>query len=443
VSRPEVKFSTIEQFLPLFDREHPEYKKRYKVFHGGRYSGKSTQAAMGLLVRGYEEPLRILCTREVQKSITDSVHKLLKDQIQALELGHFYRVLDNKIVGLNGTEFFFQGLQQHTITSIKSFEGIDICWVEEANTVMSGSWKMLIPTIRKEGSEIWITFNPDQESDYSYSQFVMRKRDDAYVARVNWYDLPKKWLTTAIMSEIQTLKATDYDEYLHVYGGECRKYSDELIIQPAWLRRAFRADPVKVYPGTPVTFGLDPARLGDKIKLSKREGRNIRWIEQLPPGRIDETTARLIHKIDQDQPDKCFIDAGGLGVGVYDNCVGGGYGDTVVKIDFGGTQMLDNPDRHYNMRAMMYERFSDWLQDEPNSIQCDTKTQDQLILEATAVKKVWRKNSILDLTPKDKIKEEYGFSPDNLDSLILHFAQRVRQGARRQHDQQFQDAPWA
>ena len=436
VSRPEILFTTIPSFLPLFDREHEAYKKRYKVFYGGRYSAKSTQAARGLLVRGYEQPLRILCTREVQKSITDSVHKLLKDQIQELGLGAFYKVLENKVVGLNGTEFFFQGLQQHTITSIKSFEGIDICWVEEVNTVRGESWKMLIPTIRKEGSEIWVTFNPDQESDYSYSQFVMHRRDDAYVVKVNWYDLPDSWLTSAIKSEISALRETSYEEYLHVYGGECRTFSDELIIQPSALRRAFETQPIDIYDDTPKTYGLDPARLGDKIKLSCMEGRNVRWLETFPPGRIDETTARLIRKIEKEEPDKCFIDAGGLGVGVYDNCVGQGFVDVVVKVDFGGRAL--NPDRHYNMRAQMYELFADWLEDQPSSIMCDKATQDQLILEATSIKKVWRKNSVLDLTPKDKIKEDYGFSPDNLDSLVLNFAQRIRKASSRiDHSKQF------
>jgi hypothetical protein len=155
----------------------------------------------------------------------------------------------------------------------------------------------------------------------------------------------------------------------------------------------------------------------------------MNWIETFIPGRIDETTARLIHKIDKVQPDKCFIDCGGLGVGVYDNCIGQGYGSTVVKVDFGGSAL--NPDRHFNKRAEMYEAFADWLDDAPNHISCDKKTQDSLILQATAVKKRWRKNSILDLTPKDEIKKDYGFSPDDLDSLVLHFAQRINKRTKR------------
>lgn len=425
----DITATTIEQYLPLFDATNEHYKTRYKVFYGGRYSAKSTQAARGLLIRAAQSPIRILCTREVQKSINDSVKKLLDDQMTQLGLGCFFVSTETKIVGRNGSEFLFQGLQQHTVTSVKSFEGVDICWIEEANTVSTESWKILIPTIRKDGSEIWITFNPDQESDYSYSQFVMRQRDDSYVCKVNYSDLPKDWLTSAIISEIEDLKRYNYDEFLHVYGGECRKFSDELIIQPSQLRRAFESPRVEVYPDTPVSFGLDPARLGDKIKISCREGRNINWIKQYEPGRIDETTARFICDIDKHKPDKAFVDCGGLGVGIYDNCIGLGYGDIVKKIDFGGRSY--NPDRYYNKRAEMYEAFAEWLDDAPNHIECDKKTQDAMILQATAVKKVWRKNSILDLTPKDQIKKDFGFSPDDLDSLVLNFAERINKRKSR------------
>jgi len=126
--------------------------KRYKVAHGGRGSGKSWGFARALLLQGASEPLRILCTREVQKSIKDSVHKLLTDQIEALGLGWFYQVLENEIRGKNGTEITFAGLATHTIESIKSYEGVDRVWVEEGQVVRKRSWDVLIPTIRKPGS---------------------------------------------------------------------------------------------------------------------------------------------------------------------------------------------------------------------------------------------------------------------------------------------------
>lgn len=146
---------------------------RYKVAHGGRGSAKSWGFARALLILAAQKPLRILCTREVQKSIKDSVHRLLSDQIQAMGLGHLYQVLETEIRGANGSLFVFAGLAQHTVESIKSFEGVDIVWVEEAQAVSKRSWDVLIPTIRKPGSEIWISFNPLLETDETYQRLSL------------------------------------------------------------------------------------------------------------------------------------------------------------------------------------------------------------------------------------------------------------------------------
>src|SRR6185437_15618646 len=144
--------------------------KRYKVAYGGRGGAKSWGFARALLILGAQKPLRILCTRETQKSIGDSVHKLLDDQIKLLGLEKFYEVQKSAIIGANGTEFIFAGIRQN-VHNLKSYEACDICWVEEAQTVSKSSWDVLVPTIRKEGSEIWVSFNPDLETDETYQRF--------------------------------------------------------------------------------------------------------------------------------------------------------------------------------------------------------------------------------------------------------------------------------
>ena len=141
---------------------------RYKVAHGGRGSGKSWAFARALILMAAKKPLRILCGREVQKSIKDSVHRLLNDQIQALGLGASFDVLENEIRGKNGSLFLFAGLSQHTVESIKSFEGVDICWLEEAQVITKRSYDVLLPTIRKDGSEVWLSLNPDMDTDETY-----------------------------------------------------------------------------------------------------------------------------------------------------------------------------------------------------------------------------------------------------------------------------------
>ena len=134
-------------FKELFEQH------RYKVYWGGRGAGKSVQMASALLLKGTETPKRILCAREIQRSIKDSVHSLLESRIKALGLHNFYEVTQNEIRGVNGTSFIFSGLWQN-VESIKSIEGIDYCWVEEGNKVSENSWRTLIPSIRKPDSEI-------------------------------------------------------------------------------------------------------------------------------------------------------------------------------------------------------------------------------------------------------------------------------------------------
>ena len=126
---------------------------RYKELHGGRGGAKSWGVARALLLQGIENPIRILCAREFQNSIKDSVLKLLGDQVDQMGLGHFYDVQTQAIKGINGTEFAFEGLRQN-VTRIKSYEAVDRVWIEEAQTVSKNSWDILIPTIRKKGSEI-------------------------------------------------------------------------------------------------------------------------------------------------------------------------------------------------------------------------------------------------------------------------------------------------
>lgn len=195
-------------------------RSRYKVAKGGRGSAKSWSFARALLILGTTRRLRILCTREVQKSIKQSVHKLLKDQIEALGLGGFYQVLETEIRGKNGTEFSFSGLAEQTVDSIKSFEGCDIVWVEEAQTVSKRSWKVLIPTIRKDGSEIWVSFNPELETDETYDRFITNRPDDAIVVDMNHTDNP--WFPDVLEKERLHAKATlPPAEYANIWEGKC------------------------------------------------------------------------------------------------------------------------------------------------------------------------------------------------------------------------------
>ncbi len=194
-------------------------KARYKVSYGGRGGGKSQQYAKVLLLKGAETRLRVGCFREIQTSIKDSVHRLLKEQIEALGLQDKYRVTDHAITGINGTEFIFAGLFRN-VNQIKSLEGLDIAWVEEAEKVSEDSWNILIPTIRKPDSEIWISFNPQYEDDATYKRFVANPPEGAIVREVNYYDNP--YFPDVLRKEMESDKVRDFTKYEQIWLGKPR-----------------------------------------------------------------------------------------------------------------------------------------------------------------------------------------------------------------------------
>lgn len=203
---------------------------RYKIYYGGRGGAKSWAFARALLLLGKQRPLRVLCARELQNSITQSVHKLIADQNAALGAG--YTVEKARIYN-SQSEFFFEGIKNN-VDKIKSYEGIDVCWIEEGQRVTEESMQIVTPTIRKEGSEIWISFNPDLETDYIYSRFVAKPSisEDALVCKVNWKDNP--FFPEVLRQEMEELKKRDYDAYLNVWEGfpkvllDGAVYADEL-----------------------------------------------------------------------------------------------------------------------------------------------------------------------------------------------------------------------
>jgi phage terminase large subunit len=209
----------------LFD-PHP-----YKVLFGGRDGIKSWSIARALLVLGAQHRLRWLCARETQQSIAESVHRLLADQISKLGLEPFYRVEKARIVGTvehqagmygrkldqpGPSEFVFAGLK-HNVNQIKSFEALDGVWVEEAANVSRNSWDVVIPTIRKEGSEIWVSFNPELDTDETYLRWITNPPPGAVVIRTSYLD--NLWLSETSRARIEHLKETDQASYDCIYGG--------------------------------------------------------------------------------------------------------------------------------------------------------------------------------------------------------------------------------
>jgi len=233
--------------------------KRYKVYYGGRGGGKSWGFALALLVIGGNSKKRILCTREVQGSIRDSVHKLLCTCIENHNIGNFYRITRDAIYGKNGTEFIFHGLK-HDPMQIKSLEGVDICWVEEAQKISNDSWDVLIPTIRAENSEIWISFNPNIATDPTYQRFIVNQRPDQITTKINYNENP--FFSSELRSEMEYQKEIDYDDYLHIWEGECKESTDAQIFKHKYIVEDFESPTdATYYYGLDWGFSQDPTAI--------------------------------------------------------------------------------------------------------------------------------------------------------------------------------------
>jgi phage terminase large subunit len=237
-------------------------KVRYRGAYGGRGSGKSFGFALMCAVYGTQRPIRILCARELQNSIKDSVHHEIVRAIETNEwLYEQYDTGVNYIRGKNGTEFLFKGLR-HNYRDIKSTSGINICWIEEAETVSEESWRVLIPTIREPRSEIWLTWNPESEDSSTNKRYIIDPPENSIIEKVNYCDNP--WFPDELEQERIRDKRLDPDLYQHIWEGECITRSDAQVFSGKWVVRDFE-EPRDIsggpYYGSDFGFSIDPTTL--------------------------------------------------------------------------------------------------------------------------------------------------------------------------------------
>ena len=251
---------------------------RYKVYYGGRGGVKSWAASEALLRRAMAKPIRVICAREVQNSIEDSVHHLLKRTIRRMGWDSWFNVTKSYIeCTKTGSMFKFKGLRDAAAEDIKSFEDCDICWVEEAKNVSNQSWEFLEPTIRNEGSEIWATFNPEDPTDPVYDRFVAHPRPDSIIHKLN-YDsnpyFPKvledlrqyhlRLITEASTDQERKQAQSNYD---HIWLGEFKKINEALIFRDKCVVEDFpddlsdKATGGRIFYGADFGFAQDPSTL--------------------------------------------------------------------------------------------------------------------------------------------------------------------------------------
>ncbi len=230
--------------------------KRYKIAFGGRGSSKSWTFTDALIVRALTEKVRVLCAREFQNSISDSVHRLLSKRIEDLGLSPYFTIQRDTITSTNGSEFTFKGLR-HNSESIKSTAGINICWIEEAQTISQESLDILIPTIREPDSEIWMTMNPRLESDPVYRLFIANEHPDAYLFKVNYTE--NIHFPQVLEAERRLMLERDPALYKHVWEGECLTHTDAQVFKDKWEVKEFTPDNWDLpFYGMDFGFSQDP-----------------------------------------------------------------------------------------------------------------------------------------------------------------------------------------
>lgn len=248
-------------FKFLFDTTADDNKPvRYRAVYGGRGSAKSHSFAQALVIKAAQSPLRIGCYREIQKSIRDSVKRLLDDKIRESGLSDFYESTDTEIRGRNGSLFIFNGLRSNP-EAVKSTEGLDLAAVFEANKVSQKSWDLLIPTVRKEGSEIWAEWNPDSAADPVDQLFRGENGQPpgSIVRKVNWDQNP--FFPEVLKQELEWDRKRDPDKYAHIWLGEYAKNSEARVFKN-WTVEEFEAEPGTIFRlGADWGFSIDPSVL--------------------------------------------------------------------------------------------------------------------------------------------------------------------------------------
>lgn len=399
-----------EIFAPLMTQKY-----RIKFYYGGRAGGKSYAFADSLLFLGRQKKLLIACLREIQDSIKDSVHKLLSDRIGVYGLTD-YKIFEDKIENkITGTKIIFKGLREQDAQKIKSLEGVDIAWVEEAQTISKASWEILEPTIRKDGSEIWISMNRRYENDPLWMAVAANPDERTFVCRVNYNDNP--FCPQEIKYQAEKCRKNNPENYGHIWLGEPMTQNGNRLISSAAVRRAFEKTIISTT--SPLVIGLDIARFGDdRTVFCFRKGRWCCRFECFAGQSNVEVANIATNFIAEYQPRRLFMDIGGQGAGVFDILKDRGFGEIIRGVYFGEKAL--RADRYFNRRAEMWDKTAEWLNANP---QPQLPEDEDLFNELISAGKKFDSRGRLQLESKDEIKKYLGRSPDKADALALTFAE--------------------
>ncbi|MDH4127672.1 MAG: PBSX family phage terminase large subunit [Spirochaetota bacterium] len=384
-----------------------EWRKpaRFKMAYGGRGSGKSWGACSILVQKANSEVIKVLCTREIQKSIEESVYALIQETVERLKYKN-WKFTKESIEAPNGSRFVFRGLKDiRAAQQIKSYEGFDYVWVEEAATVSHESWKILVPTFRKEGSEIWATFNREEELDPVYERFCINPRPDSIITEINSHDNP--WFPEVLKKEMEEDFKRDPDEADHVWGGQPRKQGDKAIISRTAIRGAMDRN---IDADGAIEIGVDVARFGDdSTEMFKRKGLKVIGSKTCRKLDTQEIADIVWDFADKDPSVAIKVDDTGVGGGVSDRLRK--LGAKVIMINFNNTAF--DSDKYDSVASEMWFTFPIDEADIPS----DNELMKQLAGRQYAYDNKGRRK----VEAKDIFKKRYGKSPDKADGILLCF----------------------
>lgn len=394
------------EFKPLFDSWW-----RHAVIEGGRYSLKSHTVARFLLLTARSKRVRIACLRQFQKNIADSSYQLLIDLIQQYGFSEFVWTNDTITNTNTGSTFIFKGLDRNVETTIKSLEGVDIAWIDEAQTITLKSIRILNPTIRKPGSKIIWTLNRLTDLDPVIFYFITNPpRKDVWHLEVDYRIAQKNgWLSNEILYEIEQARINHPEDYAHDYLGKALSISDKNIIQTAQVIEAMGRE---IDDEGAIEVGVDVARLGgDRTVFVKRKGLKEIGRASYTKKRTTEVCDLLVNFIGADKDVLIKIDDTGVGGGVTDGMIARGY--NVTPINFGAK--ASNPDKYPNLISEA------WFYLQSIIDQISIANDKDLLVELS--NREWKMDSKgrRGVESKDDYKKRGFRSPDLADATILCF----------------------
>lgn len=399
---PEIEIPA--EFARLLDTDWRE-----AIVEGGRYSLKSHTVARVLLIRAMQGRVRVLCGREFQNSIQDSVHQLLADVIEHYHLPGF-KVTNNSIINeRTGSDFLFKGVR-HNSQSIKSIEGVDIFWGEESQTFSHESIDIITPTVRKAGSQLIWTMNRFQELDPIYERLVIKRMPNTLHIQAN-YDVAEKygWLPDAIKQEIEFDRVNNPSTYTYKWLGQPLSQLDNAILSRDAILAAMERD---VDSEGAVEVGVDVARMGDdRTVMYKRKGHCVLEHKEYTKLRTTEVCDRVEQFVGRDKSVLVKIDDTGVGGGVTDELIRRGY--NVLPLNFGAA--ASDPDKYPNLISEAWFTLGELLPHIALPMDSD------LLMELSS--RLWKQDSKGRRVVEGKADyKKRGYrSPDKADALIMCF----------------------